>query len=69
MNNPHGIVRIAPLDSSAELENLLYVRDYMKRSERPTALWIRTPLIPDATATLENVTAIASFIAPRFAGS
>jgi ribosomal protein S18 acetylase RimI-like enzyme len=25
MNNPHGIVRIAPLDSSAELENLLYV--------------------------------------------
>ncbi|MBP7604231.1 MAG: glycyl-radical enzyme activating protein [Spirochaetes bacterium] len=51
------------------LENLLYVRDYMKRSERPTALWIRTPLIPDATATLENVTAIASFIADNLAGS
>ncbi len=45
------------------LENILFVRDYMKASGRPTSLWIRTPLIPEATATVENVGAIGAFIA------
>ncbi len=45
------------------LENILFIRDYMKNAVRPSSLWIRTPLIPGATATIENVTAIGSFIA------
>ncbi|OPZ37225.1 MAG: 4-hydroxyphenylacetate decarboxylase activating enzyme [Spirochaetes bacterium ADurb.BinA120] len=51
------------------LENLLFVRDFKKGSGRPLSLWIRTPLIPGATATVENLTAIAGFIAENLAGS
>jgi pyruvate formate lyase activating enzyme len=35
----------------------------MRSEGRPHALWIRTPLIPDATATDENVRGIGRFIA------
>ncbi|MCU0845679.1 MAG: glycyl-radical enzyme activating protein [Spirochaetes bacterium] len=45
------------------LENILFVCDYMKASGRPSSLWIRTPLIPGATATPENIAAIGAFIA------
>ncbi|OQY02676.1 MAG: hypothetical protein B6I20_06735 [Bacteroidetes bacterium 4572_117] len=43
------------------LENLLYVSEYVKNSNKK--LWVRTPIIPDATATDENITGIGKFIA------
>ncbi len=44
------------------LENLLYVADYIRSHVHPSALWIRTPLIPGATADHENIEQIARFI-------
>ena len=44
------------------LENLLFAADYMRSAEHPMKLWIRTPLIYDATATVENICAIGAFL-------
>ena len=45
------------------LANLLAVADHIRNPASPaTKLWIRTPLIPDATATAGNIAAIGHFI-------
>jgi pyruvate formate lyase activating enzyme len=49
------------------LENAKYLAQRMRRGENPTRLWIRTPIIPGATDTRDNVTAIARFIAAELA--
>jgi pyruvate formate lyase activating enzyme len=43
------------------LENLIFIRDYIIK-HKTTKLWIRTPLIPGATATNENIKGIGGFI-------
>jgi pyruvate formate lyase activating enzyme len=45
------------------LENLLFLREYLRDQECPAELWIRTPLIPGATAMPENLQAIGGWIA------
>lgn len=49
------------------IENLLHVRDWMKNNPRPSELWIRTPIIPGATDTEENIRAIGRFLAENMA--
>jgi pyruvate formate lyase activating enzyme len=45
------------------LANLLAVADHIRaNTSGTTKLWIRTPLIPDATATPENLAAVGGFI-------
>ncbi len=45
------------------LDNLQYISDhYIRPSLGARKLWIRTPLIPDATSGDANITAIARFI-------
>lgn len=44
------------------LENLLFVKDFIASNQK-ARLWIRTPLIPDVTATAENISQLGSFIA------
>jgi pyruvate formate lyase activating enzyme len=46
------------------LSNLRFIADTIRqaRREREMRLWIRTPLIPDTTATPENLAAISVFI-------
>ncbi len=47
------------------LENFAYAADYIRNQRlqgREMTLWVRTPLIPDATATRENIAAIASYL-------
>jgi pyruvate formate lyase activating enzyme len=44
-------------------ENLLSVRDYMLSDGHKVKLWIRTPIIPDATARPDNIKGIGEFIA------
>ncbi len=52
------------------LENLAAVADYVRtvncaettQAQRNIRLWIRTPLIPGATATAENITAVSNYI-------
>lgn len=51
------------------LSNLLYIRDFIKTQNRPMDMWIRTPLIPGATASDENLTALGKFIATNLEGS
>ena len=51
------------------LDNLLLVRDFIAASAPAPALWIRTPLIPGATATLENVAGIGRFLTENLDGA
>ncbi len=44
------------------LENLLWLAQDMRERSQKLVLWIRTPLIPNATATKENIQAIAIFL-------
>ncbi len=45
------------------LANLLALAGQMRKGQRPGELWIRTPLIPGATLTEENIQGIGEFIA------
>lgn len=50
------------------LENLLAIAErYLRPSEGRKKLWIRTPLIPETTATEENIAAISRFIQDNLA--
>ena len=51
------------------LENLAYVRDYHHTQTRPFELWIRTPLIPGATTSEENLQAVGHYLADNLNGS
>jgi pyruvate formate lyase activating enzyme len=44
------------------LENLKLISGWMKINQTPEELWIRTPVIPDATGTQENIQGIGRFI-------
>jgi pyruvate formate lyase activating enzyme len=45
------------------LENLFFIRDWMKEKGSPKELWIRTPIIPGATDTEAQIKEIGRFIA------
>ena len=49
-------------------DNLLYIRDYIVNRATEKVLWIRTPLIPEATATRDNIAGLGAFIAKNLAG-
>jgi pyruvate formate lyase activating enzyme len=44
------------------LDNLLHVCDVQHSLTQPFQLWIRTPLIPGTTATIENLTALGHYL-------
>jgi pyruvate formate lyase activating enzyme len=50
------------------IQNILRVKDYIVRNGNLPELWIRTPLIPGATATTENIAAVGRFIAEKMDG-
>ncbi len=49
------------------LQNLQTVAETIRRSNGAMHLWIRTPLIPDATATPDNIAAIGRYIREHLA--
>lgn len=49
--------------------NILSICDYIQHERLPVRIWIRTPLIPDMTASVENITAIGFFIDQHLSGS
>jgi pyruvate formate lyase activating enzyme len=51
------------------LKNLLSIPEARRRNGGRPGLWIRTPLIPGATATADNLRAIGSFLAENLDGS
>jgi pyruvate formate lyase activating enzyme len=50
-------------DNALILENLKFVADYVRTHLYPQTLWVRTPIIPGATATNANIEGIGRFIA------
>jgi pyruvate formate lyase activating enzyme len=50
------------------LENLLALRDTIRNEAPETRLWVRTPLIPGATATRQNLHGIGAFLAESLDG-
>jgi len=51
------------------LENLVYIRDYCRAQTRAFELWIRTPLIPGATNSEENLQAVGRYLADTLNGT
>ncbi len=61
--DPAAHKQFAGHDNKRILDNLLYAADYIRAHVYPNTLWIRTPIIPNATATSENINGIGQFIA------
>jgi len=55
-------------DNGLILENAKFLSDYINIHRRPE-LWIRTPIIPNATNTEENILAIGNFIRNDLSGT
>ena len=55
-------------DNRFILENLIHVSRYIKTHLYPEGLWIRTPLVPGTTATIQNINGIGSWIAENLEG-
>jgi pyruvate formate lyase activating enzyme len=51
------------------LDNLLHLRDIQHSQSQPFRLWIRTPLIPGTTSTIENLTALGNYLNDELNGS
>jgi pyruvate formate lyase activating enzyme len=51
------------------LDNLILIRDCLHSQAHPPAVWIRTPLIPGATADDENLAAIGRHLARHLDGT
>jgi len=51
------------------LANLDHLHDAIRRQDHPIGLWIRTPLIPGATSSEENLSAIGRHLADRMGGT
>jgi len=45
------------------LDNLRYIQELIRTQAMPVKLWIRTPLIPGATASDQNIASLGRFIA------
>jgi pyruvate formate lyase activating enzyme len=50
-------------DNGVILENFAYIAGYTANHLYPTGIWVRTPIIPGATDSEENITAIGRHIA------
>jgi pyruvate formate lyase activating enzyme len=51
------------------LNNLKFIQNYRKQQAKPLELWIRTPLIPGATDSDENIRCIGRFLSETINGS
>jgi pyruvate formate lyase activating enzyme len=51
------------------LDSLKYILDYIRRQDQPIDLWIRTPLIPGATSSEDNLSAIGRHLAGHLDGT
>jgi pyruvate formate lyase activating enzyme len=60
--NPQKHLEFTGSDNRAVLENLIHVAEFIDSHLFPEKLWIRTPLIPGATDTVENLKGIGAWI-------
>ena len=66
--DPERHKRFTGHDNHRILDNLRYVADYVRAHVHPSEMWIRTPVIPGATATIENISGIGEFMAANLDG-
>lgn len=66
--DPRKHAEFTGADNGRILDNLLFVRDFITRRAPDLTLWVRTPLIPDRTATMENITQLGNFLAHNLSG-
>lgn len=59
--DPEEHKKFTGVENSLILQNARFLAEYIKRNGKPE-LWIRTPIIPNATNEDENITAIGKFI-------
>jgi pyruvate formate lyase activating enzyme len=69
LNDPSLHLEFTGVSNKQILENLVHIRDYRRNQTRPIELWIRTPLIPGATATEENLQAVGRYLVDTLNGS
>ena len=50
------------------LENVIFIKDYIKKNKSPEEMWVRTPIIPGFTANKESIAGISSFIGNNLTG-
>jgi len=62
-------VRHTGLSNARILENLAALAEQVRTKASPREIWIRTPLIPGATATPQNVRAIGAWLRAHAAGA
>ena len=55
-------------DNRIVLENLMHVSHYIDSHLYPQALWIRTPLVPEATDTIDNISGIGDWLGRNLHG-
>jgi pyruvate formate lyase activating enzyme len=65
--DPERHERLTGRPNDLILANLARVRDYIRARAPQTVLWVRTPLIPGATAAAENIAAVGSYLAQHAA--
>ncbi len=66
--DPQRHARFTGYSNEKILENLLSLGERVRKQGRPSELWIRTPLIPGATANEETIRAIGGFLAEKLDG-
>ncbi len=66
--NPEQHRQFTGSDNRSILENLRYLCECMESPGRPEVIWIRTPVIPGATASEQNIRSIGQFIAQQLDG-
>ncbi len=61
--DPERHARLTGQPNQRILSNLVTLAEQMRQGQLPAELWIRTPLIPGATLTEDNIRGIGAFIA------
>ena len=67
--DPKAHRALAGGDNERILQNLRRVAEHVRQSGGVQRLWVRTPLIPGATATRENIAGIGAFLAQHLSGA
>lgn len=67
--DPEKHKRFTGAGSAKILENAVFAARFKKNHPYPKTLWIRTPVIPDATDTPENIAGIGRFIHENLEGA
>ena len=60
--DPEKHKQFTGISNKKVLENLKLISEWMNINNKPEELWIRTPIIPDATDTDENIMGVGKFI-------